>query len=139
MKLTINVAAYKQPRGPHSFVTYEFAFALYAYASLVPQVFSKRGGKKGSMHYLTRFSGLLLALQMQWVVQEVILSLFILPLQFDYEGFVYDCFENGDTFPVLESLVIRNLKLSTEEPLFDTCKYTYLLKNIDIYTTLLYQ
>ena len=87
------------------------------HASLVPQIFSKRGGKKGSMHYLTRSSGLLLALQMQWVVQEVILSLFILPLQFDYEGFVYDCFENGDTFPVLESLVIRNLKLSTESTL----------------------
>ena len=55
MKLIINVAAYKQPRGPHSFVTYEFAFALYAYASLVPQIFSKRGGKKGSMHYLADY------------------------------------------------------------------------------------
>ena len=73
-------------------------------------------------------------LQMQWVVQEVILSLFILPLQFDYEGFVYDCFENGDTFPVLESLVIRNLKLSTEEPLFDNCKYMHLLTYIHSYS-----
>ena len=70
---------------------------------------------------------------MQWVVQEIILLLFILPLQFDYEGFVYDCFENGDTFPVLESLVIRNLKLSTDEPLFDNCKYTYLLTYLRIY------
>ena len=77
------------------------------------------------------------SLQMQWVVQEVILSLFILPLQFDYEGFVYDCFENGDTFPVLESLVIRNLKLSTEEPLFDNCKYTHLLTYIHSYSRIM--
>lgn len=44
------------------------------------------------------------------------------PLQFDYESFVYDCFENGDKFPVLESLVIRNLKLSTNGQTFDNCK-----------------
>ena len=62
----------------------------------------------------------------------------ILPLQFDYEGFVYDCFENGDTFPVLESLVIRNLKLSTEEPLFDNCKYMHLLTYICSYSKYLY-
>lgn len=64
----------------------------------------------------------LLVLKMQGLT---IYKLFILPLQFDYEGFVYECFDNGDTFPVLESLVIRNLKLSTEEPLFDNCKYIH--------------
>ena len=86
---------------------------------------------EGSIHYQRDLAIadyiVLLVLQMQGLI---IYNLFILPLQFDYEGFVYECFDNGDTFPVLESLVIRNLKLSTEEPLFDNCKYTYLLTNL---------
>ena len=60
----------------------------------------------------------MLALQCSILHHRCYLILF----QFDYEGFLYEWFEEGDKLPPLESLAVRNLKLSADGPNIDNCK-----------------
>lgn len=44
-------------------------------------------------------------------------------MQFDYEEFLYDWFESGEAdLPPLESLVVRNIKMTATGSKFDSCK-----------------